>query len=83
MLQIQQQVAASLKQLADTSEKTQKWLEEQQLGQAQLLSTILVIQLYMAEQAGIDAATMAKGIKLMDPEAVGKFLTALSEAEGK
>lgn len=83
MLQIQQQVAASLKQLADTSEKTQKWLEEQHLGQTQLLSTVLVIQLYMAEQAGIDAETMVKGIKMLGPEAVTSFLAALGEAEGK
>lgn len=83
LLQIQQQVALSLQQLSDTSQKTQQWLEEQQTGQAMLLSTILATQLYMAEQSGIGADMVTKGIKQMGPEAVAKFLQALSQEEGK
>ena len=83
ILQIQQQVALSLQQLADTSQKTQQWLEEQQTGQAMLLSAILATQLYLAEQSGIGADMVAKGIKQMGPEAVSSFLQALGQEGGK
>lgn len=83
VLQIQTQIAESLKKLADTSQKTQEWLEQQQIGQAQILHTILSVQLAMAEQAGIDATTLAKCVKAMDKDTVSKFLEALGSTEGK
>ena len=58
-------------------------LEQQQTGQAQLLSTILAIQLYTLEQANIDLGAVAKGLKA-DPETVTNFLGQLiSGPEGK
>jgi hypothetical protein len=76
-------VATSLKQLADTSQKTQAWLEQQQSAQATMLTTILTVQLAMAEQAGIDSTTLAKCIQQMDDQTVINFLHALQGTGGK
>lgn len=84
MLQIQQQVAEALQKLAETSAATQKWLEAQQVRQSQLLSAILQLQLYMAEQAGIDPAAIARSIRVTGADTVGNYLRELEgEAEGK
>ncbi len=83
LMTLMQAVAGSLKQLAETSQQTQQWLEQQQGAQGQLLSTILLVQLALAEQANIDAAALGKFINQMDPNAVANFLNALSEGEGK
>lgn len=82
-LQIQQQVATTLQKLAETSQKTQEWLEQQQAAQGRLLSTILLVQLALAEQANIGAPMLAKIIKQMDPNAVPSFLEALAGGSGK
>lgn len=84
MLQIQQQVAEALQKLAETSAATQRWLEAQQVRQSQLLSAILQLQLYMAEQAGIDTTAIARNIRVTGADTVGNYLRELEgEAEGK
>jgi len=84
ILQIQQQMVETLQKLAETSAKTQKWLEEQQVRQSQLLAAILQIQLYMAEQAGIDSSTISRSIRVTGSDTVANYLKELEgEAEGK
>lgn len=56
-------------------------LYEQQAGMTRVLTTILAVQLALAEQAGIDRSMLAKCIKAMGEDAPADFLKEFAGVE--
>lgn len=82
--QFQQQLAKVLKELSGVSATQADSIEdvrEQLAGMTRILTTILSVQLVMAEQAQIDRDMLAKCIKAMGDTAPEDFLGLFEETE--
>ena len=77
-------VVKALKKVAEVGESNQEWIEEihdAALGNTKLLSTLLLMQLTLAEQQGMDSEVLVKLMLSKDPETVETFLGNFEEEE--
>ncbi len=70
-------IIQALKKVAEVGESNQEWIEEiheQAMGNSRVLSVLLLLQLTLAEQQGIDANMLAKLMLSKDKATVENFL---------
>ena len=77
-------IIEALKQVVEVSESNQAWIEEvhdHALGTNRVLSTVLLLQLVLAEQQGFDQNLLVKLMLSKDPSTIEEFLKNFATAE--
>jgi hypothetical protein len=77
-------IIKALKKIAEVGDANQEWIEEvhdHALGNSRLMSTLLLMQLVIAEQQGFDMGVLVKLMLSKDDDTVETFLQNFAEEE--